>query len=166
MKRRLHILLLMCLLVPTIIVSAEGNFDYITVKGPGITGEINISDPTLTGDFFAFANFTQGPIDEPVNPGEGYEIIRFYIVTKDKKSTPTVFDLMYYYPYSGYVYYEGLADGSSAYDHNWYAANPSANEPFRDALAGRARVTWVSFVLFLVVIGVFLFSYYSKPKDT
>lgn len=160
------VLLILAVFIPITVVFAGSNFDYITVKGPGLQGELNITNPELNG-FFAFADFTQGAIDPPANPGQRYEIVRVFVVTEDNKPNPTAFDQLYYYPYAdeGYVYYVGLASGSSEYDGKWYAANPSADAPFRAALAERARINWVPFAVLVVILGVFLFAYYKKPKQ-
>jgi len=165
MKKSFYIILFITLIVPFSLVFAKGKFDYITVKGPGITGEINITNPELTDDFFVFADFTRGSIDSPANPGEGYQIVRVFVVTENEKPDPIPFDQLHYYPYTGYVYYDGIVNGSSEYDAKWYTANPSANEPFRAALAQRARITWIPFAVFLVIIIVFAVAYYRKPKQ-
>lgn len=159
-------LITMILLIPAMPALARGNFDYLAVKGPGITGEIDVTNPELTGDFFAFADFTQGAIDPPADPGQGYQIVRVYVVTKNDKPEPTPFDQLHYYPYTGYVYYDGLVEGSSEYDGKWYLANPSAEEPFRDILAERARLNWIPFGVLVVILGGFFFAYYIKPKGT
>jgi len=166
MKKLLYIILMLALFVPTSLALAKGNFDYITVKGPGLQGELNLTNPALTS-FFAFADFSKGAIDPPADPGEGYEITRVYVITENEKPNPTAFDQLYYYPYvdDGYVYYVGLADGSSEYDGKWYAANPSADAPFRAGLAERARINWIPFAVLVVILGVFVFAYYRKPKQ-
>lgn len=153
------------LLIPTMLVFAQGNFDYLAVKGPGITGEINITNPALTGDFFAFADFTQGEVPAPADPGQGYQVVRVYVETVDGKPSPTPFDQLHYYPYTGYVYYDGLVNGSSEYDGKWYAANLSAEEPFRAALAERARLTWVPLAALIVILGVVFIAYNRKPRQ-
>ena len=160
MKKYIFLILVLCLIIPNMLVLAKGEFDYITIKGPGVTGEINVTNPALTGEFFAFADFSKGPVDPPANPGEGYQIVRVYVV--DTKPAP--FDQLHYYPYSGYVYYDGLANGSSEYDGKWYMANPSANEPFRAILAERARLTWIPFAALVVILGGFFIAYRSKPQ--
>jgi hypothetical protein len=160
MKKYISLILVLCLIIPTTLVLAKGKFDYITIKGPGVTGEINVTNPTLTGEFFAFADFSKGPIDPPADPGEGYQIVRVYVV--DTKPVP--FDQLHYYPYTGYVYYDGLANGSSEYDGKWYTANPSANDPFRAVLAERARLTWIPFAALVVILGGFFIAYRAKPQ--
>jgi hypothetical protein len=161
MKKYIFAILGLCLLIPSAIAFAKGNFDYITIKGPGITGEINVTAPALTEDFFAFADFSQGPIDSPDDPGQGYQIVRVYVV--DTKPQP--FDQLHYYPYTGFVFYDGIVNGSSEYDGKWYAANPSANDPFRAVLGERARLTWITFAALLVIIAGFALAYRSKPKQ-
>jgi len=162
MKKHILLILALCLFVPTTLAFAKGDFDYITVDGPGLTDKLNITNPLLTHDFFVFADFSKGAIAPPVDPGEGYEIVRVYIV--DTKAHP--FDQLYYYPYTGYVFYYGLAEGSSEYDGQWYIANPSANDPFRASLAERARLDWIPLgVLFLILAGFFI-AYRTKPKRT
>jgi len=166
MKKNISILFILGLLIPTMSAFAKGNFDYVTVRGPGITGELNITNPKLTQDFFIFADFTKGPIDPPADPGEGYEVVRVHVDYTNDKPTPTPFDLLYYYPYSGYVYYQGLVGGSSEYDGKWYIANPDANDPFRGALTQRALLTWIPFAALAVILVWFFFAYRRKPKES
>ncbi|MBI5932558.1 MAG: hypothetical protein HY867_02530 [Chloroflexi bacterium] len=151
-------LTLVLLLIPTIVL-AKGSFDYIEVKGPGITGNILITNPALTEDFFAFADFSAGNVPAPADAGQGYQVVRVYVV--DDKDHP--FDQLEYYPYTGYVHYIGLAEGTSEYDGKWYAANPAADAPFRSALAARARLTWIPFAALIVILIVVFVAYRSKP---
>jgi len=148
------------------LVLAKGNFDYLEVRGPGLTGGVQITNPALTQDFFVFADFSKGSVNPPTDPGEGYEVVRVHVVTENSKATPTPFDLLYYYPYTGYVYYQGLVNGSSEYDSKWYVANPEANGPFRTALEQRARLTWIPLVVLAVILGWFFIAYSRKPKST
>lgn len=161
MKKRLVLALALVLLLIPSIVLAKGSFDYVEVKGPGITGNIVITNPTLTEDFFAFADFSAGSIPAPSDAGQGYEIIRVYLV--NEKDQP--FDVLHYYPYTGYVYYDGIVNGESEYDGKWYAANPAADEPFRAALAERARLTWIPFAALIVILVVFFIAYRGKPAS-
>lgn len=162
--KKLAFLFVIVLLLPVSLALAKGDFDYLTVKGPGITGEVNITNPVLASDFFAFADFTQGPIAPPADPGQGYQIVRVYVETVDGKPTDYPFDQLHYYPYTGYVYYDGIVNGSSEYDGKWYTANPSAEEPFRAVLAERARLNWIPFAVLIVILGGFFIAYYRTPK--
>ncbi|RJP50317.1 MAG: hypothetical protein C4557_09925 [Anaerolineaceae bacterium] len=155
-------LIVLGFLIPATVGFAKGNFDYITIKGPGITGEINVTNPALTDDFFAFADFTQGEAPAPADPGQGYLVIRVYVKTMGNKPTDQVFDELHYYPYTGYVFYDGIVNGESEYDGKWYAANPAANEPFRAVLAERARLTWIPFAALLVILAGLYIAYRKK----
>lgn len=150
------------MLFPLTAVLAKGNFDYLTVKGPGITGEINITNPALTEDFFAFADFMQGEVPPPADPGQGYQVIRVYLETVDDKPAARLFDQLHYYPYTGYVFYDGLVEGASEYDGKWYAANPAADAPFRAVLAERARLNWIPLAVLLVILAGFYIAYLKK----
>ncbi len=162
MLRKFVLLITFGFLLPATIVFARGNFDYITVKGPGITGEINITNHTLTDDFFAFADFTQGDVPPPADPGQGYQVIRIHLEIVDDKPTDRLFDQLHYYPYSGYVYYDGLVEGNSEYDGKWYTANPAAAAPFRAVLAERARLNWIPLAALLVIMVAVAYAYFKK----
>ncbi|MEW6406590.1 MAG: hypothetical protein AB1649_32815, partial [Chloroflexota bacterium] len=119
-----------------------------------------VTSPVLTEDFFFFADFSKGSIEAPADPGQGYQVVRVYVV--DNKDQP--FDQLHYYPYTGYVFYDGLAGGgSSEYDGKWYAASPAAEEPFRSVLAERARLTWIPFAVLVVILAGFFFAYRKRP---
>lgn len=156
-------LLVLGMLLPTAFVFAKGEFDYIAIKGPGITGEINVTNPALTQDFFAFADFSQGEVPVPADPGQGYQVVRVYVEFTDSKPQDLPFDQLHYYPYTGYVYYDGLAEGSSEYDGKWYVANPAAEAPFRNVLTQRALLTWIPFGVLVVALIVF-FVVYNRKK--
>jgi len=167
MQKKILLILALCLLVPTTLVLAKGNFTYVTIDGPGLTDKLNITDPALTSDFFIFADFTKGPIDPPADPGEGYEVTRVYIETIDNKPTAKAFDQLLYFPYAdgGYVYYVGLSEGTSEYDGKWFVANPDADAPFRAALAASARLEWIPVAIVAVIFAGFFIAYRRKPKS-
>lgn len=160
MKKIAWIVAALLILIPSISALAKGEFTYITVKGPGIMGDLTISNPALTESFMAFADFSKGAIDAPADPGEGYQIIRSFVV--DNKEAP--FDLLYYYPYTGFVYYDGIANGSSEYDKKWYVADPLARAPFQSALRQRALLTWLPLVVLAVILVVFFVAYRKKSN--
>lgn len=159
MKKIYLILFILALVIPATAVFANGDFDYIVIKGPGITGDINASSPVFTQDYFAFADFSQGSIDPPADPGSGYQVVR--MVAEGSKGVP--FDQLHYYPYSGYVYYDGIVNGFSEYGTQWYLANPAMEEPFRAVLAEDARLTWIPFAVFAALLIVFVIAYQSRP---
>ncbi|MFM8424663.1 MAG: hypothetical protein ACKOBL_05760, partial [Chloroflexota bacterium] len=63
MKKYYLLLLTLALLLPSASVLAEGQFDYIVIRGFGIVEDINISNPVLTQDYYAFADFSKGDVN-------------------------------------------------------------------------------------------------------
>jgi hypothetical protein len=112
---------------------AKGGFDFITITGPNIEEAVRVTDAALTADFFAFANFYQDKTKAPVDHGEGYEILRYYIDGQRE----IIFDRLHYYPESGFVFYDGIENGGSEYDDEWYTANPEIKTVFESALPKR-----------------------------
>jgi len=158
MKRLALLLTLLILTIPTAAL-AKGPFSYITIKGPGISGDLSVTDSAML-DFFTFADFSKGGIDAPANPGDGYEVIRSFVDGETNKVQN--WDLVHYYPDTGYVYYDGLINGSSEYDKKWYVASPDVEAKFRSVMAERARLTWIPFAAFVVLLIVFGVAYYRK----
>ena len=109
---------------------AKGNFSFITIQGPDMKDPVRVTDPALTTDWFAFADFPRGAVDAPANPGTAYEIMRYYI----DGSREQAFDRLHYYPDTGFVYYDGIVGGSSEYDGKWYPAKPGIEVTFKSAL--------------------------------
>jgi len=115
-------------------VFAKGSFAFITITGPNLRSEVRATDPVLTTDFFAFADFYRNRVDVPANPGEAYEITRYYI----DHTRESAFDRLHYYPDTGYVFYDGIVNGSSEYDGKWYRAVPEIKTAFEKALSAQA----------------------------
>jgi hypothetical protein len=116
---------------------AKGGFAFIAVSGADLKGEVRLSDPALTQGFFTFADFYRNKTEAPANPGVGYEITRYYVDGKRE----TAFDTLHYYPETGYVYYDGIANGgSSEYDGKWYTAVPEIKSTFETALNTELRL--------------------------
>lgn len=115
---------------------AKGGFTFITITGPNLKQTIRATDPALTNDFFAFADFYRAKTDAPSDPGVGYEITRYYV--DGTRETP--FDSLHYYPDTGYVYYDGIAGGGwSEYDGKWYTAKPEIKIVFENVLPGQTQ---------------------------
>jgi len=129
-------LALLLTLMISITVFAKGNFSFITITGPDLKEPIRSTDPALTTDFFAFADFTQSLTAAPANPDVGYEITRYYIDSGNESA----FDQLHYYPDTGFVYFDGLVGGSSEYDGKWYTAESGIKKAFTNALSA-AMVT-------------------------
>jgi hypothetical protein len=119
-----------------IIVSAKGGFSFITISGANLQEVLRSNDIALTEDFFAFADFYRDRVDAPVDPGVGYEITRYYL----DGGHEIAFDRLHYYPATGFVYYDGIVNGSSEYDGGWYTAQPEIKSVFESAIAGAATI--------------------------
>ncbi|MCX6059883.1 MAG: hypothetical protein NTW69_17250 [Chloroflexi bacterium] len=161
MKKTLFFFLVLALFIPTAFAFAKGKFDYIVIKGPGITGDVNVSNPVLTQDYFTFADFSKGGVAEPAEPGAGFQVVR--MVAEGSKGVP--YDQLHYYPYTGYVYYDGIVNGFSEDGGKWYIANPAIKEPFLSALAEDTRLTWIPFAVLVILLSGFFIAYRTKPKQ-
>lgn len=124
-------LALLLVLITFIPVFAKGGFSFITIMGPGLKQEVRVTDTGLTEDYFAFADFYSDQVAAPKNPGQGYAITRYYVQGKGE----IAFDQIHYYPESGYVFYDGILNGESEYDGEWYSANPAVKTVFEDVLS-------------------------------
>jgi hypothetical protein len=113
---------------------AKGGFDFITITGPDLKTAIRVTDTDLTEDFFTFANFYEDKTEAPANPGKGYEITRHYM----QGVSDIVFDRLHYYPEAGLVFYDGIENGDSEYDGEWYTANPEIKTVFESALMAQS----------------------------
>jgi hypothetical protein len=122
-------------------VFAKGGFSFITITGADLKDVVRVTDKSLTISFFAFANFYEDRTDAPADPGVGYEITRYYIDGKRE----IAFDSLHYYPEAGFVFYDGIINGESEYDDEWYTADPEIKTVFESALTAQIKpVTSVS----------------------
>ena len=130
-------LALLLTLLTSVTVLAKGSFSFIAVTGAKLEDEVRISDSALTNDFFTFADFYRNKTETPSDPGVGYEITRYYV----NGQTETAFDRLHYYPETGFVYYDGIANGgSSEYDGAWYTAQSGIKRTFETALFTQIRL--------------------------
>lgn len=126
---------LLIALIASITAFAKGGFSFISITGGNLKDELRVTDPDLTTDFFAFADFSRAKTKAPTDPGTGYEITRYYIDGKRE----TAFDRLHYYPETGFVYYDGIVNGSSEYDGEWYTARPEIKTVFESVLPGQIK---------------------------
>lgn len=120
-------------LIASTIAFAKGGFDFIAISGPDLKEPVRITDASLTEDFFTFANFYEDKTKAPSDPGQGYEITRHY----EQGGSDVIFDRLHYYPETGFVFYDGIENGDSEYDDEWYVANPGIKSVFESALAAQ-----------------------------
>ena len=97
---------------------------------PNLKEAVRITDTNLTADFFTFANFYKDKTRAPDEPGPGYEITRHYV----QGQSDIIFDRLHYYPETGFVFYDGIENGDSEYDGEWYTANPEIRAVFQSAV--------------------------------
>lgn len=124
-------LALLLALITSMTVYAKGAFSFIAITGGDLKEEVRVTDAGLTENFFAFADFHINKTKAPDDPGIGYEITRYY--TDGKREI--IFDRLHYYPDTGYVFYDGLVNGSSEYDDKWYIAKSEIKDIFEETLA-------------------------------
>lgn len=129
------IVALSALLLTTLVAGAKGGFDFLTITGPGLEEPVRLEHYALVTDFFAFANFFEDRTTAPADPGPGYEITRHYT----EGIGDVIFDRLHYYPESGFVFYDGIENGESEYDGEWYTANPDIRPIFASALERQLR---------------------------
>lgn len=121
-------------------VSAKGGFAFITITGASLKETIRAANAELTHDFFAFADFYRNRADEPADPGVGYEITRYYV----DNNREVAFDKLHYYPETGFVFYDGIVNGSSEYDGKWYTARAEIKAVFESVLPATAMTAPLS----------------------
>jgi hypothetical protein len=113
---------------------AKDPFDRITISGGQIENSVEVFEPLLM-EFFGISNFPNASIEQPQVEGEGYLVTRYY---KENDGSFTAWDSLRFYPNSeemgGYVYYEGLMNGSSEYDGKWYLASFSGSTRMRQII--------------------------------
>lgn len=114
----LALLLVVSALLPARPVAAKGAFDRVTISGPGLTGELAVTAAMLHLPFIDNLEDDRSPVAPPVNPGAGYDLIRYYGFR--------AFDHVRYYPDRqggrGAVYYVGIVNGAGPDDGKWFPA--------------------------------------------
>jgi len=131
--RSILIVGLAVLLIPAQLALAKGPPSSATIRGPSLNGEVEITDSVIVSGFAlaAFENFEGGALDSP-QLTQGYLITTYF-----GKGRP--FDHFTYYldPQGalGYVFYNGIVNGSSEYDGKWYRVTPQGDRAIRRLLA-------------------------------
>jgi hypothetical protein len=103
---------------------AKGPPDKVIVQGPGLSGEVEITDPRRLQafGFFQFEDISQR-VDPPSDPGPGYVITRY---VRDPARGWIAWNRLIYYPprggRPGVVWAEGLSVTTN-YDGFWYAVS-------------------------------------------
>jgi hypothetical protein len=116
---------------------AKGPPSKVTISGPSLAGEVEVTDPDLLQafSFFQFARVGQ-TIEPPLKPGEGYLVTRYV----QDRGNLRAWDQAIYYPSSkgelGMIFLEGLVGPSrSQFDGHWYRASADGDAAMREILA-------------------------------
>jgi len=127
----LGVILALLLLIPLQVTSAKGLFSKITIQMPDAGQLIEVTEPAFL-DFWTFSDFDSGTREAPEVIGPAYEITRWHLAADGKTFEP--WDRLRYYQTSphntaarGWVYYEGLVNGSSEYDGKWFMSTRHAD---------------------------------------
>jgi len=138
-KTKRHILSLMMLIallaIPTLVVFAK-ELGLLTISGPGIKGELTLSDPKDMMKLEQSGFFDQTSyMKAPENLGQGYNVTAH--LNLDGKMVPFV--QMVYYPAEegkpGYVHYTGRLNGESLKTvDQWGTLRLEADTAFRSLM--------------------------------
>lgn len=184
--KRMALCTLLLILLTNRTVLAKGPPDKITVTGPGLPGEIEITD-SQTVDSFSMGKFVDfnTPINEPNGLDVGYEITRWYRVGGTALKAIDRFD---YYANprgnNGYVFYEGIIDkmfiyGGSPNDGKWFRVTEGGELAMRQIFTEYGVptavnssqltlptefLTWVGYGGLLVIGGAVFFLAYRRKQ--
>lgn len=117
---------------------AKGPPDKVTIEGPGLPGEVEITDPRLLQpfSFFLFEDIRYR-IPPPPNRGQGYVITRYIYRKAQGEWIP--WDRLIYYPSRngspGIVFLEGL-NVWTEYHSYWYLVSPEGDRTMRQIFRG------------------------------
>lgn len=121
---------------------AKGPPDKATISGPGLAGEITITNPTMLNElgFYSFEQVEENNrrgIEAPPNVSEGYLITRY--VANPGGKTFRAWDKLHYYPNAvdgrGVIFLDGLiGDAYSEFDGRWFRASASGDAMLRKLL--------------------------------
>jgi len=141
------VLALVILLIPTAVHAKE--LGRLTITGPGIQGEITVTDPSVLMKLMDAGFFDEDSVlkGAPANLGEGYTVTSYL----DVKGTMTPFIEMVYYPIEtgtpGYMQITGRLDGSTLRKvDEWATISAEADKMFRIVMAAN-KVTLQSAVI-------------------
>ena len=102
---------------------AKGPWGKVEISGEGLSGVVEITDSQLLDELSLgiFQDLQLGSIPPPEVVGGGYKMLRGW---DNEQGVFTAFDLVHYYldpaGGAGYLYYDGLVNGSSEFDRHWY----------------------------------------------
>ena len=111
---------------------AKAQFDKLTILDTATGRELEVAEPAVLG-FFAFTDFDGGTRQAPSVNGSAYEVTRWQLDHTNLETLIPVDRLVYYHTSEantlarGWVYYDGLINGSSEYDGKWFPSTRDAD---------------------------------------
>lgn len=179
--------ILLCLLLSFEMAYAKGAPARITVKGPGISEKLDITDASLLASlgWGEFADFS-APIQERNPTEEGYVITRYVLMGG---TTMRGLDTFTYYPASeneeSIVYYKGIIDkkfiyGGTPQDGKWfrvsaagedaiqrifdvYGVSQGNNFPLNFSIPDNIP-DWVNYGLILIIVGTAIIIFIRRKR--
>jgi hypothetical protein len=143
MKRFCFFLLcgfLLAVLVPRDSVSlAKGASDKMIMTGPGISGQVEITDPDILGNLtWASFGFVHGGVPAPKVAGPYYELLGY---VKTQNGTLQPWDHVRYFPQSNMIFYVGQEPDNnySEFDGKWFYPTLEGERALRRLIAQYAR---------------------------
>ena len=135
--KRTLVIVGLAVLVAGQVALAKGPWGKVTISGEGLDGVVEITDPQLL-DALALNEFQPLPplsLPTPQVIGDGYELFRGW----EENGKFMAFDHVHYYvdPAGGpgYLYYDGIVNGSSEYDHHWFRVTERGEAAMQQILA-------------------------------
>ncbi len=136
------VIVLAAALVLALPVEAKGPPNMVTITGPGIDGEIRISDADMLMpfSFYQFNNLERRIKAPEGDLGPGYRITRYIVDSRGGKNSLKAWDYLTYYPNPsgglGYLYFDGLdpAIGSTEGQEEWYLPSEDGDAAIRRVL--------------------------------
>ena len=138
MKRNMFVLIITLLFGMALGLVLGKSSNLVILNGPGLAEDTQLDDPIFTHFLsLTLLEDVENPIEEPSELGHAYTLDRWFL---DEDGRGGHFDTATYYTHPdgglGYVYYDGIHNGWSEYDEQWYQVNPISEAVMRQVIAG------------------------------
>ncbi len=141
MKRNVFVFIMTLLFGMAVGLVLGKSSNLVILNGPGLAEDTQLDDPIFTH----FLSLTllediESPLDEPHELGYAYTLERWFV---DDDGQGGHFDTATYYTHPhgelGYIYYDGIHNGWSEYDEQWYRVNPIGEAVIQQVIAGNRQ---------------------------
>ncbi len=142
-RASLGVIVLAAVLVLALPAEAKGPPEMVTITGPGIAGEIRISDADtlMPFSFYQFNNLERRIKAPAGDLGPGYRITRYIVDSAGGQNSLKAWDYLTYYPNPsgglGYLYFDGLdpSIGSTEGQEQWYLPSEDGDAAMKRVLS-------------------------------